>query len=84
MKQELSTEIHELFNGNMISYDMNLLKKSETLQDYEDFKQGSRLLGFKDIFARISVETWLKTFEPYIDQEVALWVSQKPLSSIRE
>jgi hypothetical protein len=55
----------------MISYELGLLKKPETLADFESFKQGkTTVLGFKDIFARLSMETWMKVYEPYIEKEI--------------
>lgn len=73
MKNELSGEISKLFSSDMISYEMGLLKKDQNILDYNSFRAGnSKMLGFKDIFARISLETWLKVFEPYIEQEVAI------------
>jgi asparagine synthase (glutamine-hydrolysing) len=71
MRQELAPKIESLFQGDMISYDLGLLKKSETLADFESFKQGkTTVLGFKDIFARLSMETWMKVYEPYIEKEI--------------
>lgn len=73
MRGELSKEISDLFESDMMSYEMNLLKKNQNLEDFAAFKAGkSRVLGFKDIFARISLETWLRVFEPYIEQEVVI------------
>jgi asparagine synthase (glutamine-hydrolysing) len=73
MKRELAPEIDKMFKGDMIAYEMNLLKKSQNLEDYKDFKDSrTKVLGYKDIFARISLETWLKVYEPYIEKEVHL------------
>lgn len=73
MKTELAPDIQKMFEGNMISYELGLLKKKENIADFEAFKKGdNKMLGFKDIFARISVETWLKVYEPYIEREVVL------------
>lgn len=71
MKKELRPEIQKLFESDMHSYELGLFKKKENLQDYQDFCAGkNKMLGFKDIFARISFETWLKTFGPYIESKV--------------
>lgn len=73
MRQELAPKIESLFTGDMISYDLSLLKKNETLSDFENFRNGqTTVLGFKDIFARISMETWMKVYEPYIEKEIEL------------
>lgn len=73
MRTELAPDIQKMFEGDMISYDLGLLKKNETIADFQSFKNGqNKMLGFKDIFARISVETWLKVYEPYIEREISL------------
>lgn len=73
MRNELSGEIETLFKSDMHSYEIGLFDKKLNLEDFESFKnKNNRLLGFKDIFARISLETWLRVFEPYIEQEVYL------------
>lgn len=73
MRQDLAKDISGVFNSDMIAYDMGLLKKDQNITDFEAFKNGStKMLGFKDIFARLSLETWLKVYEPYIEQEVSL------------
>jgi asparagine synthase (glutamine-hydrolysing) len=73
MKKDLSTEINNMFQGDMISYDLKLLKKQQNLDDYRDYQESkTKILGFKDIFARISVETWLNVYGPYIEREVYL------------
>jgi asparagine synthase (glutamine-hydrolysing) len=72
MRQELAPQIEAMFSGDMLSYELGLLKKRENLADFGAFREGqTRMLGFKDIFARISVETWLQVFGPYIEHEIS-------------
>jgi asparagine synthase (glutamine-hydrolysing) len=71
MKQELSGPIGDLFKSDMISYEMGLLDKKQNLDDYEMFKNNkTRVLGFKDIFARISLEKWMQVYGKYLNQEI--------------
>lgn len=71
MKHELAQPIQELFASDMISYDMGILKKTENLQDLEAFQQDkTRILGWKDIFSRISLEKWMQVYGKYLNQEI--------------
>jgi asparagine synthase (glutamine-hydrolysing) len=73
MRNELAGDISHLFHGDMIAYQMGILKKKQNVNDFEAFRNGkSKILGFKDIFARLGLEVWLKVFESYIEQEVSL------------
>lgn len=73
MRKTLSPEIGALFSSDMKSYEMGLFDKKKNLEDYENFKQGkTKLLGFKDIFARLSLEKWMDVYGEYIESEIEI------------
>jgi asparagine synthase (glutamine-hydrolysing) len=71
IRDELSGNIESLFKSDMISYDLGILDKKANLQDYQAYKNNeSKLVGYKDIFARLSLEMWLKSFSHSIKGEL--------------
>ena len=71
MKKDLSQPIKDLFNSNMFSYEMGVLKRELNIADFNDFKEDrTKVLGFKDIFARISLEKWMQVYSKYLNQVI--------------
>ena len=73
MKRQLAPHIQKLFGSDMISYEMGILKKAQNLQDLANFQQDkTRVLGWKDIIARISMEKWMQVFGKHLNQKIDL------------
>jgi len=64
-RDELKSEIHTLFNENLLVEEYGLMEKEKIQQFYQEFLKDEKI-WYKEVFNIISVEIWLRKFNIYL------------------
>jgi asparagine synthase (glutamine-hydrolysing) len=69
LKTELKHELEALFKSDCLIYQFNFVDKEVLLKKYELFcqeKPGAARISYKEIFAPLALEAWLRRFNDYL------------------